>query len=127
MSIPDNAFRLNNPLFIADYIQDDEDDDPNTTFIINLMEPGGELREPGMFGVVISDLIDHIANAYTQVLDRDARDIRAFIVKIWRMEEKAKQKDPKRSQLTGRVTRSEEEFRVGLDFDKSRKQTGIVN
>jgi len=127
MSIPDNAFRLNNPLFIADYIQDDEDDDPNATFIINLMEPGGELREPGMFGVVISDLIDHIANAYTQVLDRDARDIRAFIVKIWRMEEKAKQKDPKRSQLTGRVTRSEEEFRAGLDFDKSRKQTGIVN
>ena len=83
---------LINPLFIAEMDRD------STKFHIH-----AEDRPIELFGIAISDLIDHIADAYHQTTGRDVRDIRARIVKVLRDEDRFKEKDPKRTQMSGRV------------------------
>jgi hypothetical protein len=81
-----------NPLFLAE-IRDD-----SVKFHIRIADHPIEL-----FGVAISDLIDHIANAFHQSTGRDVRDVRAKIVKVLRDEDRFKEKDPKRAQMSGRI------------------------
>jgi hypothetical protein len=87
-----NPTVLINPLFVA------EMDGDNTKFHIHV-----EHRPIELFGIAISDLIDHIADAYHQTTGRDKRDIRASIVKVLRDEDRFKEKDPKRTQMSGKI------------------------
>jgi hypothetical protein len=53
------------------------------------------------WGILVSDLIDHIAHIGAQLSGRDARDVRAAIMKVVRDEDRFKKKDPDRGQMTG--------------------------
>ena len=106
------AIALNNPLFVADMTE--EGDDP--IFHVHLMDQGGRLRDYRMFGIVISDLLDHIANAYQHAIGRDLRDIRADIMKVLRDEDRFKKKDPSRSKMSGQVVSSAEEFEATMEY-----------
>lgn len=66
---------------------------------ITRLDPLG--NEPRRFGVILSDLIDHIAFAYSGILARDQCDIRAHIVKVMRDEDRFKEKDPTRGKMSG--------------------------
>jgi hypothetical protein len=110
------AIALTDPLFVAD--MDEEGDDP--IFHVHLMDQGSRLRDYRMFGIVISDLLDHIANAYHHTIGRDLRDIRADIVKVLRDEDRFKKKDLSRSQMSGTVARSGEEFDAAMEYFKKK-------
>src|SRR5215831_1158001 len=77
------AIALNNPLFIADMVDED-------TVMFHVLHADRDYRD---FGMAISDLIDHIANAYHQTTGRDFRDVRASIMKVVRDEDRFKKKD----------------------------------
>jgi hypothetical protein len=115
------AIALNNPLFVAD--MEEKGDDP--IFHVHLMDQGGRLRDYRMFGIVISDLLDHIANAYHHAIGRDLRDIRADIVKVLRDEDRFKKKDPSRSRMSGQVVSSAEEFEATVEY--LQKKEKIIN
>jgi len=59
------------------------------------------LTEPRLFGIMLSDLVDHIAAAYAQIVNRDERDIREALMKTMRDEDRFKQKDPSRGNMRG--------------------------
>jgi hypothetical protein len=81
---------LVNPLFVA------EMEGENMTIHIGIAD-----RPIELFGVAISDLIDHIANAFHQSTGCDVRDVRAKIVKVLRDEDRFKEKGPKRAPVVG--------------------------
>jgi hypothetical protein len=80
-------------------------------FVIDLAEmirpettigPGETTVGPGAPGIILSDLLDHIAHAYHQIVpDRDEREIRSDILKVMRDEDRFKEKDPSRSGMEG--------------------------
>jgi hypothetical protein len=53
------------------------------------------------WGVLLSDLIDHIAYMGATMNGRDVRDVRAAIVKVLRDEDRFKEKDPERAPQRG--------------------------
>jgi hypothetical protein len=53
------------------------------------------------WGVLLSDLIDHIAHMGATLSGRDVRDVRASLVKVMRDEDRFKEKDPERAQQRG--------------------------
>lgn len=67
-------------------------------FLSHLDQFGSDTRA---FGIILSDLADHIAMAYHQSTGRDVKDIKAELVKIMRDEDRFKERDPKRGNLTG--------------------------
>ena len=60
-------------------------------------------NESKLYGIVLSDLLDHIAAAYHQSTGRDERDIRYEILKVLRDEDRFKTDDPGRAKLRGRT------------------------
>lgn len=70
-------------------------------YILNLTELDPALNEPGAYGIVLSDLLDHIAAAYYRTTGRDERDIRAQIAKVMKDEDCFKEKDPSRGRMKG--------------------------
>jgi Domain of unknown function (DUF5076) len=58
-------------------------------------------NEPKLFGIVLSDLLDHIAAAYHRSTGRDERDVRYDILKVLRDEDRFKSNDPGRAKLRG--------------------------
>jgi hypothetical protein len=70
---------LYRPIIIVEM---DENNEP--FYRLRLNELDERLNEPGLFGIVLSDLIYHIAHAYSHVTDRDQRDIEAEIAEVCR-------------------------------------------
>jgi hypothetical protein len=70
-------------------------------FRLHLNELDERMDEPRLYGIVLSDLIDHISAAYHRISGRDERDIRTDIMKVLRDEDRFKQKDPTRGALKG--------------------------
>ena len=68
---------------------------------IHMAELDPNTNDPRLFGIVLSDLVDHIAAAYQNLTDRDERDIRAEIMKTILDENRFKDKDPARGKLRG--------------------------
>jgi hypothetical protein len=83
---------IHNPIFIAELEGD------YNKFII----PGP--HDPILYGVAISDLLDHLAAAVHDMTGRDSRDIREQILKVMRDEDRFKEKDPTRAEMTRRTT-----------------------
>jgi len=87
---------LYHPIIIVERTDDDKQ-----LFRLHITELDPMANDPIKFGIIMSDLIDHLAAAYHDTTGRDLRDIRAQIVKVMRDEDRFKEKDPKRGQLTG--------------------------
>lgn len=72
-------------------------------YIINSSPADERGDNPAVFGVVLSDLLDHIAAHYHNITGRDERDIRAHIFKVMKDEDRFKEKDPSRGNATGKT------------------------
>jgi Domain of unknown function (DUF5076) len=60
-------------------------------------------NDPTMFGILLSDLLYHIAAAYHRLTGRDERDVRSQLLKTLRDEDRFKDKDPSRGDMVGAV------------------------
>jgi hypothetical protein len=87
---------LVDPLIIVE-----QTDDGSHRIIISPERMNEKENNAAGWGVLMSDLIDHIAHMGATLSGRDARDVRAAIVKVMRDEDRFKEKDPNRGQLTG--------------------------
>jgi hypothetical protein len=59
-----------------------------------------EMNHPKAFGIILSDLVDHIGKYYSDTTGRDERDVRATVMKALHDENRFKEKDPDRAGLT---------------------------
>jgi hypothetical protein len=76
-------------------------DDKKVSYRLHLSELDQMMTQPKTYGIVLSDLLDHIAAFYAQQSGRDQRDIRYEILKVFRDEDRFKDKDPDRGQQRG--------------------------
>jgi hypothetical protein len=72
-------------------------------YIIGVGVADESADDPTLFGIMMSDLLDHIAAAYHGTTGRDERDIRAQLFKVMRDEDRFKEKDPTRGNARGRT------------------------
>jgi len=70
-------------------------------YLLHLTELDKMMNDPRVWGIVLSDLVDHIASAYVQQTGRDERDIRETITRVMRDESRFKDKDPSRGRMRG--------------------------
>ena len=103
-SLKDHAGRtiLYRPIIIVEAT-----DDNKQLYRLHLAELDPNGTEPKLYGIVLSDLLDHIAHAYWQTAGRDPRDLRAEIFKVMRDEDRFKEKDPTRGQMRGATAKHE--------------------
>lgn len=87
---------LYRPVIIVEQTEDNKQ-----LYRLHLTELDQMVNTPKLFGIVLSDLIDHLARAYADSTGRDVRDIRYEIVKVMRDEDRFKEKDPSRGNLSG--------------------------
>lgn len=83
----------------------EQTEDSKQLYRLHLTELDPMGNTPELFGIVISDLLDHLAQAYHQSTGRDPRDIRYKILKVMRDEDRFKEKDPTRGNLAGMMIR----------------------
>lgn len=76
-------------------------EDGKQQYRLHLAELDQMMNKPKLYGIVLSDLLDHIAAAYHQISGRDARDVRYYILKTLRDEDRFKDKDPSRGRQRG--------------------------
>jgi hypothetical protein len=97
-SLKDIAGRtiLYRPIIIIEAI-----DGGRQQYRLHLSELDAHMNEPATYGVLLSDLLDHIAAAYRGATGRDERDLRAQIMKVLQDENRFKDKDPSRARLRG--------------------------
>ena len=91
---PSGFFR--NPLIIVHQIEDG-----SLRYVISLGPIDKTMDDPRVAGVLLSDLLDHLAAAYQATTGRDQRDVRAAIFKVMRDEDRFKEKDPTRGAARG--------------------------
>ncbi len=73
--------------------------------ISEMLDPANMIG-PVIPGILLSDLLDHLAHAYHQMVpDRAEQDIRADILKAMRDEDRFKKNDPSRSGMAGGLVR----------------------
>ena len=70
-------------------------------YLLHLSTLDPLMQEPKLWGILLSDLCDHIADAYHRTTGRDVRDLRATIMKVMRDEDRFKQADPARGGQIG--------------------------
>lgn len=90
------------PVIIVERIEDQK-----LIYRLHLTEVDEMANDPRVFGIVLSDLVDHLARAYHDSTGRDARDVRAEIIKIMHDEDRFKEKDPTRCNLRGITIKSQ--------------------
>ncbi len=73
----------------------------NQRYMINVSALDPMAHEPKLFGILLSDLVDHIAASYAQTTQRHEADIRATLIKTLRDEDRFKTKDPGRARQRG--------------------------
>jgi hypothetical protein len=87
---------IRNPIIIVHKI-----DDGSIRYLLSLGEIDEHLDDPRAVGILLSDLLDHLAAAYQTTTNRDQRDLRAAIFKVMRDEDRFKEKDPSRGTARG--------------------------
>ena len=70
--------------------------DGKVAYHMHLEELDKEVKDPRIFGILLSDLVDQLAHAYHQATGRDVRDARDYLMMVMRDEDRFKQKDPSR-------------------------------
>lgn len=89
---------IENPAIIVYRIEDG-----SYQFIIGIDGVNSRADDPIAFGILMSDLLDHIAAAYHSTTGRDQRDIRAQLFKVMRDEDRFKERDPTRGNARGKT------------------------
>jgi Domain of unknown function (DUF5076) len=79
----------------------EQTDDNEQLYRLHLGEIDPLGNEPQLYGIILSDLLDHIAAAYHRTTGRDERDIRYDIMKVFKDEDRFKTNDPKRGGSRG--------------------------
>jgi hypothetical protein len=79
----------------------EQTDDNEQLYRLHLEELDPHGNKPKLYGIILSDLLDHIAAAYHRMTGRDERDIRYDIMKVFKDEDRFKTNDPKRGGLRG--------------------------
>ena len=74
-------------------------DDGKILYRIFLTGLDAAVDNPTIAGIMLSDLVDHLAHAYHDVTGRDVRDIRNHVLKVMHDEDRFKVKDPTRGGL----------------------------
>lgn len=74
-------------------------------YLMHLTELDPMMTDPRVYGIILSDLVDHIAAGYAQNSDRDERDIRELLMRTLKDENRFKEKDPSRGKLIGATLR----------------------
>lgn len=70
-------------------------------YIVCPEEIDPEMNQPQIFGIVLSDLVDHIASTYRSLAGQDEEELRKAILKVMRDEDRLKDADPSRGQPRG--------------------------
>lgn len=94
---------IEHPIIIASA----DGDKQNYLISVSELDPMGQ--EPKLFGIMLSDMIDHIAAAYVQTTGRDEAEIRETLIRTLRKEDKFKTRDPNRAPQRGyqpKITRN---------------------
>ena len=78
-----------------------KNDEGSIRYIISLGDTALGLDDPRAAGILLSDLLDHLAAAYQSTTSRDQRDLRAAILTVMRAEDRFKEKDPARGNPKG--------------------------
>jgi hypothetical protein len=87
---------IRRPIIVVEKTDDDRE---QFRIHIDAMDRNG--MDPRLFGILISDLLDHIAAAYHRQTGRDERAVREQIVKTMRDEDRFKVNDPSRGGARG--------------------------
>lgn len=87
---------IKNPILIV--CTSDEGKQDYHVVVQELDESGAD---PRAFGILMSDLLDHVAAAYSAVCGRGRRDVRAQLKKVMLDEDRFKDKDPQRGAARG--------------------------
>jgi len=83
---------IERPLIIIHQVND------RTRFLIDLAELEQEMHGPTISGILLSDLLDHLAGYHHQRTGHNAKDIRSQILNVMRDEDRLKEKEgPSRS------------------------------
>lgn len=98
LSMPQDGQRIDRPVIIVHQVAGNR-----TQYLVFLQEIDPSLSDPRAAGIILSDLVDHIARGYHDVTGNDERLIRESIYKVMRDEERFKQRDPARGGSTGRT------------------------
>lgn len=61
------------------------------------------LNDPRIYGIILSDLLDHIATAYSQMTGRAQKDVRHQISSVMRKENRLKDENPARGDMVGKT------------------------
>jgi hypothetical protein len=81
----------------------EQTDDNEQLYRLHLEELDPHGNKPKLYGIILSDLLDHIAAAYHRITGRDGRDIRYDIMKVFKDEDRFKTNDPKRGRSRGTI------------------------
>lgn len=88
---------IQNPIIIV------KDNDGKQDYIIGVTALDPKANEPERFGVILSDLLDHVARAYADLGLGESKTVRAHIVKTLNNEDRFKEQDPNRGKITGKT------------------------
>lgn len=89
---------LERPIIIVEQLRDS-----SQRYMIFPEELDPQLQSPVTFGVLLSDLLDHIASTYRSMTGQDEQSLRNAIFKVMRDENRMKDADPSRGSPRGAV------------------------
>ena len=87
---------IRNPIIIVH-----KADDGKLHYLLSFADVDAGMDDPRIAGIILSDILDHMAAAYAATTGRDQRDLRAAIAKVMRDEDRFKEKDPERGRQAG--------------------------
>lgn len=94
---------LDLPGFVANPIIVIHGDGEDQRHIIDIAQVDEAANEPALFGILISDLVDHVAKAYHDLTDAPESAIKARIMRAILDENRFKCRDPERWHAIGRI------------------------
>lgn len=94
-AVAGEATPIHNPLVIIHKVGEKQQ------FLLHLDNLDPWMTEPRLWGIMVSDLVDHIAAAYASRTRRDAKDLRDEIMRTAQREMKFKDRDPSRGDMRG--------------------------
>ncbi len=87
---------LQRPIVIVEQM-----DNGSQQYFIHANELDPNMTRPEMFGILLSDLLDHIVASYRVATGRDERALRDSIFKVMKDENRFKDADPSRGNARG--------------------------
>jgi len=96
---PDGGMAINRPIIVVHKLESGQEG-----YIIDLSALDQNMDDPRPFGVVLSDLLDQIAAAYSRVTGADQGVLRKHLKKVMRDEDRFKARDPSRYAMSRGAT-----------------------